>query len=67
MKGKPIGCEGKIELHTGDVYIMSEKAVGYDTWAKPWILTLRHAAGKTTGTTRERQARRDWVANAHEN
>jgi hypothetical protein len=38
MKGKPIGCEGKIELHTGDVYIMSEKAVGYDTWAKPWIL-----------------------------
>ena len=50
MKGKPIGCEGNIKLHTGDVYIMSEKAVGYDTWAKPWIPTLRHAAGKATGT-----------------
>jgi hypothetical protein len=53
MKGKPIGCEGKVELHAGDVYIMSEKAVGYDTWAKPWIPTLRHSAGKTTGTKRK--------------
>ena len=53
MKGKPIGCEGNIKLHTGDVYIMSEKAVGYDTWAKPWIPTLRHAAGKATGTKRK--------------
>lgn len=31
-------------LHTGDMYIMSEKASGYD-WKKRNIPTLRHAAG----------------------
>lgn len=33
-----------IELNHGDVYIMSEKAVGRD-WKKSSIYTLRHAAG----------------------
>ncbi len=40
--GRPVD----IELHAGDVYLMSEKAVGTD-WrqTKGGILTLRHAAG----------------------
>ncbi len=39
-KGKPI----KVELNSGDIYAMSDKAVGYD-WKKSSIYTLRHAAG----------------------
>ena len=31
-------------LNTGDIYIMSEKAVGSD-WRKSSMYTLRHAAG----------------------
>lgn len=34
----------KIDLHDGDMYVMSSKAVGYD-WKKKSIYTLRHAAG----------------------
>ena len=45
--GRPIGYEGRIELNQGDVYIMSEKAVGSD-FKRRSILTLRHAAGKDT-------------------
>jgi hypothetical protein len=42
---EPIGKRIKIEnLEHGDVYIMSEKAVGTD-WKKRKIPTLRHAAG----------------------
>lgn len=38
-------CEPlEISLHSGDMYIMSDKAVGYD-WKKKLIPTLRHAAG----------------------
>jgi len=39
-----------INLNHGDMYIMSEKATGYD-WKKKKISTLRHAAGcsKYTG------------------
>ena len=44
--GHPVGSEGHIKLNSGDVYIMSEKAVGFDTFKCPWILTLRHAASK---------------------
>jgi hypothetical protein len=33
-----------IELEDGDMYIMSEKAVGYD-WKRSSIYTLRHSAG----------------------
>lgn len=34
----------EISLNSGDLYIMSDKAVGHD-WKKRSILTLRHAAG----------------------
>ena len=41
---KPVGDRAKLMLNHGDIYIMSEKAVGSD-WRKRSILTLRHAAG----------------------
>jgi hypothetical protein len=44
--GRPAGKHGYIDLDGGDLYIMSEKAVGRDTFKKPAILTLRHAAGR---------------------
>jgi len=42
----PIGERVQIELKNGDIYVMSEKAVGRD-WkrSKDDLLTLRHAAG----------------------
>lgn len=43
-QSKPIGTRCEIMLNHGDIYIMSEKAVGAD-WKKRSILTLRHAAG----------------------
>jgi hypothetical protein len=45
-----IGKATILELHHGDVYLMSEKATGWD-WKKSSKLTLRHAAGckKYTG------------------
>ena len=43
-KNQDIGQRINIKLDHGDVYIMSEKAVGYD-WKQSKILTLRHAAG----------------------
>ena len=45
QKSKPVGKPYDILLNDGDVYIMSEKAVGKD-WKKSSHLTLRHAAGK---------------------
>ncbi len=42
--GMPAGNEIDITLNSGDVYIMSEKAVGAD-WKKKSLWTLRHAAG----------------------
>jgi hypothetical protein len=41
---KPVGKRIQLELNNGDVYIMSEKATGYD-WKKRKIVTLRHGAG----------------------
>lgn len=41
---KPVGKRAIIELNHGDMYMMSEKAVGFD-WKRSSILTLRHAAG----------------------
>ena len=41
---KPIGEPYKVYLNSGDIYIMSEKAVGQE-WKKRSIFTLRHAAG----------------------
>ena len=43
-RSQPVGYEARIELNAGDMYVFSEKAVGYD-WARPSIFTLRHAAG----------------------
>ena len=40
----PVGDTYKFTINGGDIYIMSEKAVGYD-WRSPSKLTLRHAAG----------------------
>lgn len=47
---KPIGKRIITEFTHGDVYIMSEKASGYD-WKRSSILTLRHAAGCDKYTT----------------
>ena len=44
IKSKPIGERIIINLNPGDMYIMSEKAVGTD-WKKRNILTLRHSTG----------------------
>jgi len=41
---KPIGERIKLSLNPGDIYIMSEKAVGTD-WKSSSFPTLRHAAG----------------------
>lgn len=49
-RSSPIGERVIVELGHGDMYIMSEKAVGFD-WAKKVIPTLRHAAGCAKYTT----------------
>lgn len=41
---KPIGKRVETILNSGDMYIMSEKATGFD-WKKRSKITLRHAAG----------------------
>lgn len=40
----PVGKRFNFTAHHGDIYMMSEKATGFD-WKKRSILTLRHAAG----------------------
>lgn len=40
----PIGKRAEIILQHGDMYVMSEKAVGTD-WQRPSKIELRHAAG----------------------
>jgi len=44
-KSKPQGELMSLDLYGGDIYIMSEKAVGND-WKKKNTWTLRHAAGE---------------------
>lgn len=44
LRHKPVGKYKTFNLQHGDIYIMSEKAVGTD-WKKTSIYTLRHAAG----------------------
>jgi hypothetical protein len=44
VENEPVGRGIKINLSHGDIYVMSEKAVGND-WKRKTILTLRHAAG----------------------
>lgn len=43
---KPVGNRIELNLNHGDMYIMSDKAVGFD-WKKRTIYTLRHAAGSS--------------------
>jgi hypothetical protein len=48
-----IGEKLELELNNGDMYIMSEKAVGYD-WKKSSRYTLRHSAGSNKYTSLKR-------------
>lgn len=50
QNSQPIGEPIKVELNDGDMYMMSEKAVGFD-WKKKKVQTLRHSTGceKYTG------------------
>ena len=43
-KNKPISEPFEVLLNSGDVYIMSENAIGTE-WNKSSIPTMRHAAG----------------------
>jgi hypothetical protein len=45
-----IGDPIQIDLHDGDMYVMSEKAVGFDWKTYKKIPTLRHATGCDTFT-----------------
>lgn len=49
-QGEPVGERVVIPLNGGDIYVMSEKAVGTD-WKKKVIPTLRHATGCSKFTT----------------
>lgn len=42
--GRAVGERVQIDLRAGDMYVMSEKAVGHD-WKRRVVPTLRHAAG----------------------
>ena len=55
--GMPLGNPIDITLNCGDVYIMSEKAVGAD-WKLRSIYTLRHAAGAKRYTGLDRWEKR---------
>lgn len=44
---EPVGCEVRVEIKSGDVFVLSEKATGYD-WRSSSFLTWRHAAGADT-------------------
>ena len=44
LRNKPVGSRVEAIINHGDMYIMSEKAVGTD-WKSSSIYTLRHAAG----------------------
>jgi hypothetical protein len=50
LNSEPVGQRINLELEHGDMYVMSEKAVGTD-WKKKSILTLRHAAGSEKYTS----------------
>ena len=50
LRSKPIGKRYEFFLEHGDMYMMSEKAVGTD-WKSSSKLTLRHAAGCPKFTT----------------
>ena len=43
-RSKSVGRNFSVDIAPGDLYVMSEKAVGTD-WKKKSILTIRHASG----------------------
>ncbi|NCA21523.1 MAG: hypothetical protein EBS86_10355, partial [Crocinitomicaceae bacterium] len=49
QRSLPIGDPIKLDLHDGDMYMMSEKAVGFD-WLKKIVPTLRHSTGSSKFT-----------------
>lgn len=49
-RGNPVGDMLEFQLEHGDIYVMSDKAVGRD-WKRKLIYTLRHAAGCKKFTT----------------
>lgn len=49
-ESKPVGDRIILNLNGGDMYVMSEKAVGQD-WKKRKTFTLRHATGSQKFTT----------------
>lgn len=57
-RGVAVGSQGRIPLNSGDLYIMSEKAVGFDcgNWD---TLTLKHAAGKDSFFKRIKRGREE--------
>ncbi len=50
VQGEPVGERVVLMLNHGDLYVMSEKATGYD-WKSKSTPTLRHAAGCDKFTT----------------
>ena len=56
QNSKPLGTPYEFTLHPGDVYIMSEKAVGHD-WKKRSRITMRHAAGCKKYTNLEKYSK----------
>ena len=44
FRHQPVGARVALQLRAGDMYAMSEKAVGTD-WKRSSVYTLRHAAG----------------------
>jgi len=50
QRSTAVGPRIKLDLYDGDMYMMSEKAVGFD-WMKKTIPTLRHATGCDKFTT----------------
>lgn len=57
-QGKPIGARAALTLNHGDLYIMSDKAVGHD-WRTKNMLTLRHCAGADKFTRLPTEAKLD--------
>lgn len=53
-EGEPVGDRITIPLEAGDIYFMSEKAVGND-WKRKKIYTLRHAVGADKYTVIEKE------------
>jgi len=51
---RPVGDPITLMLNHGDIYVMSEKAVGFD-WKRSSIMTLRHSAGSLAFLEKEKK------------